>query len=105
MADPPMVLFDASSDGVSDLAAASALAVRRHCRHNANLSLSRAAVVVCIVVAGLTGFLVVLSTPGTRCIVVVLSIFVADLVDDTAAAPIAAVGFAVGTPLGAVAGV
>ena len=43
------------------------------------------------------------STPGTCC-VIVISIFVADLVDDIAAAPFAAVGFAVGTSLGAVAG-
>ena len=69
-----------------------------HRHHDANLSLSLAAVVVCIVVAGITGLFILEATSGTRC-VIVPTIFVADVVDDIAASPLAAVGFAVGTSL------
>ena len=73
-----------------------------HRCHDANLSLSLAAVIVCVVVAGITGLFIAAATPGTRC-VVVLPIFVADVVNSVAAAPLAAIGSAFGASLDAVA--
>ena len=71
--------------------------------HDVNLALSLAAVIVCVVVAGIPGLFIAAATPGTCC-VIVLSIFVAGVADDIAAASLAAVGFAVGTSLDAVSG-
>ena len=71
--------------------------------HDANLSFLRAAFLTFVVVAGITGFSIAEATPGTCYFIVVLSTFITNVVNNIAAAPLAAVGFAVGTSVDAVA--
>ena len=72
--------------------------------NDASLISPLAVLLVFVIVAGIAGFYVAAATPGTCCVVSLFSVFVANVVGDIAAAPLAAVVFAVGASLDAVAG-